>query len=143
MNNLIKSLEVVLADSYALYLKTQNYHWNVEGSNFLALHALFEDQYTDLAKAIDEVAELIRGLGAKAPGTFSAYMKLTTLGDAESSDGRSMLQDLLNDQARLTTTLNKALAAAQDVNDEVVISFITDRLTVHRKNAWMLKSLLA
>lgn len=143
MNNLIKSLEVVLADSYALYLKTQNYHWNVEGSNFLALHALFEDQYSDLAKAIDEVAELIRGLGAKAPGTFSAYMKLTTLGDAESSDGRSMLQDLLNDQARLTTTLNKALAAAQDVNDEVVISFITDRLTVHRKNAWMLKSLLA
>lgn len=143
MNNLIKSLEVVLADSYALYLKTQNYHWNVEGSNFLALHALFEDQYSDLAKAIDEVAELIRGLGAKAPGTFSAYMKLTTLGDAEISDGRSMLQDLLNDQARLTTTLNKALAAAQDVNDEVVISFITDRLTVHRKNAWMLKSLLA
>lgn len=143
MNNLIKSLERVLADSYALYLKTQNYHWNVEGRNFLSLHSLFEEQYNDLAKSIDEAAELIRGLSAKAPGTFDAYIKLTRIKNGESSKDTDMLQDLFNDQTTITETLNQALEAAQNVKDEVVIAFITDRLTTHRKNAWMLKSLLA
>lgn len=137
----VAALKHVLADSYALYLKTQNYHWNVEGPYFKTLHLLFEEQYTDLAAAIDEIAELIRGLGAKAPGTWKAYQALYTIEDGdETKSANAMVEDLMADQAKMAATLQKALDAAQEAGDEVVTGVMVERLTVHRKNKWMLNS---
>lgn len=140
-NPVAESLKQVLADSYALSIKTQNYHWNVEGPQFQTLHALFETHYTDLAAAIDEIAELIRGLGEKAPGSFGAYEAITTIepGD-ENADATTMVKQLAADQDAITASLNEALSAAQTAGDEVVIGALVDRLTVHRKNKWMLLS---
>lgn len=137
----VDALKNVLADNYALYLKTQNYHWNVEGANFRGLHLLFEEQYTDLTMAIDTVAELIRGLGEKAPGTFDAYTKNTTIKPGnENASAEQMVKELTDDQAVIQKTLQTSLEAAQKVGDEVVAGFMIERLTVHRKAAWMLKS---
>lgn len=139
----VDSLKTVLADSYALYVKTQNYHWNVEGSNFKALHMLFEEQYTDLAMAIDTTAELIRGLGEKAPGTFDAYTKNTSIKPGnENASADQMVKELTEDQGAIQKTLQSTLEAAQKAGDEVVAGFVIERLTLHRKAAWMLKSSL-
>jgi starvation-inducible DNA-binding protein len=135
-----KSLKKVLADSYALYLKTQNYHWNVEGPNFKPLHELFELQYTDLAAAIDEIAERIRTLGEKAPGTWNAYGAITSIKDGdENVDASTMVQELMDDQTVVVNTLKEALTAAQSAGDEVTIGLMTDRMAVHEKAAWMLR----
>ena len=137
----VEALKNVLADNYALYLKTQNYHWNVAGANFRGLHLLFEEQYTDLTTAIDTVAELIRGLGEKAPGTFEAYARATSIKPgSESASAEQMVAELREDQALIQKTLQAALEAAQTESDEVVAGFMIERLTVHRKAAWMLKS---
>lgn len=139
----VKALKSVLADSYALYLKTQNYHWNVEGPNFKSLHELFESQYSDLAGAVDEIAELIRGLGEKAPGTWKAYEALSTIKDGnEKADAVTMIRDLAKDQQTISKTLQKALETAQKEGDEVVADAMIERLSVHRKNHWMLQSSL-
>jgi len=141
--DVITALKRVLADSYALYLKTQNYHWNVEGPYFKPLHLLFEEQYTDLAAAIDEIAELIRGLGEKAPGTFKAYQENTAIADGnENYSANQMVEELIVDQNVITKTLQAALQAAQEADDEVVIGVLVERMTVHRKNQWMLRSSL-
>lgn len=142
-NSVAESLKVVLADSYALYLKTQNYHWNVTGPHFASLHALFEEHYNELTLAIDEIAELIRGVGEKAPGSFEAFKELTHIksGD-ENASAEQMVKELAADQILLQKTVQAALEVAQEAEDEVVIGALTDRLTVHRKNAWMLKSSL-
>ncbi len=138
-----ESLKKVLADSYALYLKTQNYHWNVTGPHFKALHSLFEEQYTDLASAIDEVAELIRGLGEKAPGTWKAYEAITRIKDGdENLSASDMINDLMNDQDIIQKTLEEALKEAEKNNDEVIIGALVERMTTHRKNRWMLQSSL-
>ncbi len=143
-SQVISPLKKVLADSYSLYLKTQNYHWNVEGSNFPGLHALFEGQYTDLASAVDEIAELIRSLGEKAPGTFSEFSALSSIEDGNANaSAEAMLKDLASDQETITNGLQAALEVAQEVGDEVVIGALVDRMTVHRKNRWMLMSSLA
>lgn len=140
---LIEMLKTVLADSYALYLKTQNYHWNVEGTNFRGLHLLFEEQYTDLSGAIDNIAELIRTLGEKAPGTFDAYIQKTSIKSGnENAPAQQMVRDLLEDQALIQKTLQQCLITAQKVGDEVVAGFMIERLTFHRKASWMLKSSL-
>lgn len=139
--SVIASLKLVLADSYMLYLKTQNYHWNVEGPRFKSLHLMFEEQYKELADAIDTLAELIRGLGVKAPGTFDAYSENTIIKSGnENSTAEQMVKELLGDQEAIQKTLHKALDSAQKTNDEVVAGFLIERLTVHRKAAWMLKS---
>ena len=141
MTSLVKSLEVVLADTYALYLKTQNYHWNVEGCCFKELHEMFEEQYDDLSEAIDVCAELIRGLNCKVVGTFEEFSKKTNIKSGnEKASSEDMIKDLLNDQSVIEKSLKSALNEAQKIEDEVVCGFIADRLTVHRKNAWMLKS---
>lgn len=134
-------LKTLLADYYTLYLKTQNYHWNVEGPNFKSLHQQFEEQYQELVEVIDTVAELIRGLGEKAPGTFEAYSAITSLkpGD-EQATSQQMLADILSDQEKIQNILHKGLEIAQTAKDEVVAGFIVERLTYHRKLAWMLKS---
>ena len=139
----IEGLKNVLADNYALYLKTQNYHWNVEGPNCKGLHLLFEEQYTDLAGAIDTVAELIRGLGEKAPGTFDTYIKRTSIKSGnENASAQQMIQDLLESQTLIQKTLQQCLEIAQKAGDEVVAGFMIERLTFHRKASWILKSSL-
>ena len=139
----IEVLKDTLADSYALYLKTQNYHWNVEGAQFKEIHELLEEHYTELATAIDEIAELIRTLGAKAPGTWKAYEKLTKIEDGdESADSKAMLTHLANDQQLIIETLLKGIQIAQKAGDEIVAGALTDRAAVHRKNFWMLSSML-
>ena len=140
---LIDTLKDVLADNYALYLKTQNYHWNVEGPNFKGLHLLFEEQYTDIAGAIDTVAELIRGLGEKAPGTFDTYIKRTSIKSGnEDASAHQMIKDLLESQTLIQKTLQQCLEIAQKAGDEVVAGFMIERLTFHRKASWILKSSL-
>ena len=140
---LIDTLKDVLADNYALYLKTQNYHWNVEGPNFNGLHLLFEGQYIDLAGAIDTVAELIRALGKKAPGTFDSYIKRNSIKSGnENASAEEMVKELAEDQVLIQKTLQKCLELAQKVGDEVIAGFTIERLTFHRKASWMLKSSL-
>ena len=135
------ALKTVLADSYALYLKTHNYHWNVEGANFRSLHIMFEEQYTDLAVAVDEIAERIRSLGEKAPGTFSKFSTLSTIKEGdENADAQFMVKDLAESQNAIIQSLKSALESAQNVGDEVTAGILIDRMSVHEKAAWMLKS---
>ena len=142
-NPVAESLKTALADTYALYLKTQNYHWNVTGPNFKTLHLLFEKQYNDLALAVDTIAERIRALGTKAPGTWKAYAAVTTIKDGdENADATSMVQELANDQALVIASLQQTLKAAQNTGDEVSIGVVVERMSVHEKAAWMLNSSL-
>jgi starvation-inducible DNA-binding protein len=144
MNTVVSALEVVLADTYALYLKTQNYHWNVEGRDFKALHEMFESQYNDLFTAIDAIGELIRGLGSRTIGTFEDFSRLTNIksGNKDASAER-MVADLLHDHELIGQTLGKAAKVAEQNGDGVVASCLGERMSVHRKTAWMLKSTLA
>ena len=141
--NVIEALKETLADSYILYLKTQNYHWNVTGANFKSFHLMFEEQYNDLFTAIDLIAERTRALGAKAPGSFAIYSKITNIKEGnENLDANLMLQELAQDQKIISNSLTKALKAAQEIGDEVTVGIMTDRIEVHQKNAWMLNSSL-
>lgn len=141
MSNKILALKTVLADSYALYLKTQNYHWNVEGKNFFSLHSMFEAQYAELADVVDTLAELIRGLGEKVPASFDAFAKQTSIKSGnENLSAEEMLEELTDDQLTIQKTLNNALSIFQKEGDEVVVGFLIERLTAHRKTHWMLKS---
>lgn len=133
----------ILADTYALYLKTQNFHWNVEGPHFRELHKLFEGQYEELAEAIDSIAERIRALGHKAPASFSAYQKISHIqeGDAHAKSDE-MLRALANDHQHLSEHLKKARAIADEVSDVGTISLLEDRVLEHDKAAWMLNASL-
>ncbi|WP_253308368.1 Dps family protein [Rickettsia endosymbiont of Orchestes rusci] len=136
----IKALEVILADSYALYLKTQNYHWNVEGPEFRSLHLLFEGQYEELAEAIDELAERIRTLGAKVV-SLSNFIKLAAIVEPNlNSNSTDMLKDLVKDQEVIISSLYKGLKIAQQEEDEGTADMIIGRIKVHEKNKWMLSS---
>lgn len=136
-------LGVLLADSYLLYLKTQNYHWNVTGGKFSMWHAMFEDQYTDLAEAVDTIAERIRALGQLAPGSFAEFSKLATLKEAGSNlSGEEMVKDLINDHETIVRHMREITKVAQDDEDEVTLGILTDRMMVHEKTAWMLRSSL-
>ena len=136
-----EALKKLLADYYMLYLKTQSYHWNVESQNFHGLHMQFEEQYKNLAEAIDTVAEHIRGLGEKAPGTFEAYAKSTSLKPGnENASAKEMLHDVLADHETILKSLQNTLEICQKDGDEVVAGFIVERMAYHRKTIWMLKS---
>lgn len=140
-NNYIQLLEKVLADSYALFLKTQNYHWNVEAKNFRDLHLLFEEQYNELFPAIDKLAELIRCLGAKTIGSFEDFSKITSIKSGNKDfTSEQMVKDLCEDQEIIEESIHQALSEAKKIEDEVLCSFLCDRLSAHRKNKWMLKS---
>ena len=137
-------LSHLLADSYTLYLKTHNYHWNVTGPLFNALHTMFEDQYTELATAVDEIAERIRALGIRAPGSYDEFTKLTSV--KESGGGESatdMIRQLVDGQETIVRTARTAFPAASDANDEPTADLLTQRMQLHEKNAWMLRSMLA
>lgn len=139
MSDVIKKLEVALADTYALYLKTQNYHWHVKGPQFKSLHELFEMQYKELAEAVDQVAERILMMGHKAPATFTELNKLKTIKDGNSSlNANQMVTELANDNSILVKDLNQAIKIAQDNNDEGTITLLSDRIAAHQKAHWML-----
>ena len=142
--SLAEGLGVLLADSYTLYLKTHNYHWNVTGPMFNTLHLMFEAQYTELALAVDTIAERIRALGHPAPGSYRAYAKLTSI---EEHDGvpsaREMISDLLAGQETVVRTARSILPVAEAASDEPTADLLTQRMQVHEKTAWMLRSMLA
>lgn len=137
-----QALKAVLADSYTLYLKTQNFHWNVTGPNFRGLHLLFEEQYTDLQAAVDEIAERIRALGDAAPGSFKAFAKIATIKEAgeETPESGAILKELAKDQETIVSTLKKALQVAEKAGDESTADLLIGRITQHEKNHWMLRS---
>ena len=141
--DLTNQLSHLLADSYSLYLKTQNFHWNVTGIHFVSLHSLFEKQYTELASAIDEIAEQIRALGAHAPGSYAAFIKLSKIKDESGNPkDKEMIQQLLNGQKIVIETAQKCLKIADDINDATTADLATRRLDVHETSLWMLRSLL-
>lgn len=134
-------LSRVLADSYVLYLKTHNYHWNVTGKLFHSLHEQFEEQYSELAEAIDVIAERIRALGFRAPGTFKEYRELTSIDeDVDQPDAMEMVRRLVIGNEQLLRTAREALKPAQKGEDEATIDLLTQRLNTHSKTAWMLRS---
>ncbi len=138
-----QGLSRLLADSYTLYLKTHNYHWNVTGPRFRDLHLLFEEQYSELATAVDLIAERIRTLGLQAPGSYSAFAKLTQIQEEDSiPSAEQMLQNLIIAQETLVRTAREILPSAQAADDESSASLIADRMVVHEKSAWMLRSLI-
>lgn len=139
----VDGLKRVLADSYALALKTQNYHWNVEGKHFPALHALFEAQYDEVFAAIDDVAERIRALGEKAPASFSLFDKTKTISDGDASlDEMAMVKDLHASHTMLLDVIKAAMEASKTADDEGTTDLYVGRIRAHDKAAWMLKSIL-
>lgn len=139
-----EGLSKLLADSYTLYLKTHNFHWNVEGPLFNTLHLMFEGHYTELATAVDEIAERIRALGVKAPGSYSAYAALASVTEAEGNESaEEMIRQLVVGQETVVRTAREAFTAAEDANDEPTADLLTQRMQIHEKNAWMLRSMLA
>jgi starvation-inducible DNA-binding protein len=137
-------LSVLLADTYTLYLKTHNYHWNVTGPMFQTLHTLFETQYNELALAVDDIAERIRALGEFAPGSYKEYAKLTNLKEADGIPAaEEMIKDLVKGQEAIAKTARSIVPVADGASDEVTLDLLTQRMTVHEKNAWMLRSLIA
>jgi len=136
-------LSRLLADTYLLYLKTHNFHWNVEGPMFQTLHQMFMDQYTEAWNAIDPIAERIRALGHYAPGSYKQYIKLASV---KESDGvpkaEKMVRELIDGQETVARTARTLLPVADQANDQPTLDLLTQRLNIHEKNAWMLRSLL-
>ena len=140
-SEVIDSLSELLANSYTLYLKTHNYHWNVTGPMFTTLHTLFETQYNELALAVDEIAERIRALGAFAPASYTAFQKLASVHEETGQPkAEDMIRNLVSDQEELVKSARKLIAAAEPAGDDVGVDLGTRRMEVHQKNAWMLRS---
>lgn len=138
-----QELSKVLADSFAVYLKTHGYHWNVRGPEFFSYHNLLEQQYREIWAALDEIAERIRALGEFAPQAHSAFANLTSIKDGDpEKDAPAMLTELMKDHETLIATCRAALTAADDDGDDVSVDLITQRLAAHEKFAWMLRSTL-
>jgi len=138
-----EGLSRLLADSYTLYLKTHNYHWNVTGPMFNTLHLMFEQQYTELAMAVDLVAERIRALGHPAPGSYKAYAALTSIDEETGTpDATEMIRQLVKGQEAVVRTARAVFPAAEAANDEPTCDLLTQRMQIHEKNAWMLRSML-
>ena len=138
---IVQGLSALLADSYTLYLKTHNFHWNVTGPQFQTLHLMFETQYNELALAVDLIAERIRALGAPAPGSYAEFGKLTSIKEAAGvPKAVEMIRQLLDGQETVIGTAKKAFPAAESAEDQVTMDLLTQRLQIHEKTAWMLRS---
>ncbi len=136
-----EALSRLLADSYTLYLKTHNFHWNVTGPMFTTLHTLFEVEYQELALAVDEIAERIRALGVVAPGSYAQFSKLSAVKEAEGvPPAADMLRRLAEDQEIVVATAREVLEAAEAAGDPASADLGLRRIEVHEKNAWMLRS---
>ncbi len=137
-------LSKVLADSYTLYLKTHNYHWNVVGPMFNTLHLMFETQYNELALAVDEVAERIRALGEPAPATYREFAQLSSIDeDDDRPDAQEMIRRLVKGHEATARTARSVFDVVERASDEPTADLLTQRLQVHEKTAWMLRSMLA
>ncbi|MCO8128199.1 DNA starvation/stationary phase protection protein [Acidimicrobiia bacterium EGI L10123] len=137
-------LSRLLADTYTLYLKTHNYHWNVTGPMFRTLHLMFEEQYVELALAVDQIAERIRALGAVAPGSYREFAALSSVvEDDDRPDATEMIRRLVKGQESVVRTARSVFAVAERVSDEPTADLLTQRMQIHEKTAWMLRSLLA
>lgn len=141
MSEIQEKLSVLMADTYALYLKTQNYHWHVKGSNFKSLHMLFETQYLELAQAVDDIAERIIILGGKAPASFAEFQRLKRIKDGNSdASANTMVGELADDHGTLVKDLNASLKLAQEHHDEGTVSLLSERIALHEKTRWMLNA---
>ncbi len=141
MSDVVNKLSVLLADTYALYLKTQNYHWHVKGPQFKSLHELFELQYQELAEAVDAIAERLLIMGHSAPATFKDFERLKTITDGDSkSSANKMLIELAKDNDTLVKDLNQSMALAQKMNDEGTVNLLANRISSHEKARWMLNA---
>jgi starvation-inducible DNA-binding protein len=137
----IEALNRLLADSYTLYLKTHNFHWNVTGPMFTTLHTLFEQEYTELALAVDEIAERVRALGAPAPGSYEEFSRLTSLKEAVGvPPAVEMVRQLVHDQVLVGQAAQAVIKAAERAGDDATADLAVRRTQVHEKNAWMLRS---
>ncbi len=138
-----EGLSCLLADTYTLYLKTHNFHWNVTGPMFQTLHLMFETQYTELALAVDLIAERIRALGYPAPGTYNDFARLSSIQEAPGvPKSCEMIRLLVEGQEAVVRTARSIFPAVEKVNDEPTADLLTQRMQLHEKNAWMLRSLL-
>lgn len=136
-----KELSRLLAESYTLYLKTHNFHWNVKGPHFHALHLMFEEQYTELAEAVDVIAERIRALGHRSPGSYREFAELSAIRDAEGEpDAEAMLAELAADHRTVAEQADRTLRVAQDNRDEGTASLAGGRIEIHEKAVWMLSA---
>jgi starvation-inducible DNA-binding protein len=138
-----EGLSRLLADTYTLYLKTHNFHWNVEGPLFNTLHLMFEQQYTELAKAVDLIAERIRALGFPAPGSYSAFSRLASVKEAGDvvPEAPEMIRQLARDQEQVAKTAREIFPIVEKAGDEPTADLLTQRMQIHEKTAWMLRSM--
>ena len=140
---IVKGLSILLADSYTLYLMTHNFHWNVKGPQFNSLHLMFMGQYTEQWNALDMIAERIRALGYPAPGTYKQFVKLATIKEVEGvPNATEMVRHLVAAQEATARTARKLFPVVDAANDQPTADLLTQRLEVHEKTAWMLRSLL-
>ncbi|MEW5727011.1 MAG: Dps family protein [Pseudomonadota bacterium] len=138
-----EGLSRLLADTYTLYLKTHNFHWNVTGPMFNTLHLMFEQQYNELALAVDLIAERIRALGFPAPGSYKQFAELTSLKEETGvPSAEDMIRILVKDQEAVVRTARSIFPVVDDAHDEPTADLLTQRMQVHEKTAWMLRSLL-
>tara|TARA_A100001015_G_C14444190_1_gene501647 strand:+ start:52 stop:483 length:432 start_codon:yes stop_codon:yes gene_type:complete len=143
MQKVIANLESVLANTYSLYLKTQNYHWNVTGPNFKALHELFQLQYEEMIPAIDEIAERIRTLDVKVDGTYENFASLSVIASGNRNlSAQEMVADLVEDNLKVNSLLQKGVEIAHQLSDEATADILIKRMEHHQKAVWMLRSSL-
>jgi starvation-inducible DNA-binding protein len=140
--NIANGLKCLLADSYTLYLQTHNFHWNVTGMQFRELHLMFEEQYTEMAIAVDDVAERIRTLGVAAPGTYKAFAELSSIKEVDGvPEAAEMVGLLTKGHEQVVRTCREVLKIAQAADDESTASLVSDRMRLHEKTAWMLRAI--
>ncbi|AGH96603.1 Dps family protein [Pseudobdellovibrio exovorus] len=136
-------LSALLADTYTLYLKTHNFHWNVEGPMFRTLHLMFMEQYTEMWNALDVIAERIRSLGHYAPGSYSEFVKLTSIKESKSvPKANKMIEEAIEGHETIIKTIRGIFDDAEKAKDQTTMDVLTQRLDIHEKTAWMLRSLL-
>jgi len=139
----VGGLSKLLADTYTLYLKTHNFHWNVEGPMFQTLHIMFMEQYTEMWNALDAVAERIRALGHYAPGTYSEFIKLSSIKESKGvPKANKMIEETIQGHEAVIKTARAIFEAAEKAKDQTTMDLLTQRLEIHEKTAWMLRSLL-
>jgi len=137
----VEALSGLLADTYTLYLKTHNYHWNVTGPMFNTLHTLFETEYTEYALAVDEIAERIRAIGARAPGSYTEFAELASVKeDRGSPPAMEMIRNLVADQEATAASARRIVEVAEAAGDQATADLGVRRIETHEKNAWMLRS---
>ena len=139
--SIAEGLKRLLADSYTLYLQTHNFHWNVTGPQFRELHLMFEEHYTELAVAVDDIAERIRTLDVAAPGTYKAFAQLSSIAEVEGVPGATdMVAILTKSHEQVVKTCREVLSVAQQADDESTAALVSDRMRIHEKTAWMLRA---